>query len=94
MRRSIVLCAALLGVWLAACAPASTPAPAATGTAAQAATAPQPKATEPATVESKPDATQPVATPDLADIVKAKPDDWKRGPDGAKVTIIEWGDFQ
>jgi hypothetical protein len=88
MRRSIVLCAALLGLWLAACAPASTPAPAPTGTAAQ------PKATEPATVESKPEATQPAATPDLADIVKAKPDDWKRGPDGAKVTIIEWGDFQ
>ena len=32
--------------------------------------------------------------PDIAKIVKAQPDDWKRGPDGAKVTIIEWGDFQ
>ena len=94
MRRSIVLCAALLGLWLTACAPASTPAPAPTGTAAQATTASQPQATAPATVESTPEATQPVATPDTAKIIKAQPDDWKRGPDGAKVTIIEWGDFQ
>jgi hypothetical protein len=101
MRRSTVLFAALLGLWLAACAsPASTPAPAPTGTAApaptgtaaQAATAPQ--ATQPATAVSTPKATQPVATPDIATIIKAQPDDWKRGPDGAKVTIIEWGDFQ
>jgi hypothetical protein len=94
MRRSIVLCAALLSLWLAACAPASTPAPAPTGTAAQATVAPQPRASEPATAESQPEATQPVATPDIAKITKAQPDDWKRGPDGAKVTIIEWGDFQ
>jgi hypothetical protein len=103
MRRSTVLFAALLGLWLAACAsPASTPAPAPTGTAAQAtaaqATAAQattaPPATEPATAVSKPEATQPVATLDKAKIIKAQPDDWKRGPDGAKVTIIEWGDFQ
>ena len=104
MRRSTVLFAALLGLWLAACAPASPPAPAPTGaaapatavqaTAAPATAAPQPQATEPATVESKPKATQPVATPDIAKIIKAQPDDWKRGPDGAKVTIIEWGDFQ
>jgi hypothetical protein len=98
MRRSTVLFAALLGLWLAACAPASAPAsaptPAPTGTAAPATTAPQPQATEPATAVSKPEATQPVAAPDVATIIKAQPDDWKRGPDGAKVTIIEWGDFQ
>jgi hypothetical protein len=102
MRRSIVLCAALLSLWLAACAPASAPAPAPAGTAAQATAdtaaqatvAPQPQTSEPATAESKPEATQPSATPDIAKIVKAQPDDWKRGPDGAKVTIIEWGDFQ
>ena len=94
MRRSIVLFAALLGLWLAACAPASTPAPSPTGAAAQATNAPQPKATEPATAVSKPEATRPVATPDIAKIIKAQQDDWKRGPDGAKVTIIEWGDFQ
>src|SRR3974377_410118 len=94
MRRSIVLCAALLGFWLAACAPASTPAPGPTGTAARATSAPQPQATGPATAASKPAATQPGATPDLSKIIKAQPDDWKRGPDDAKVTIIEWGDFQ
>ena len=94
MRRSIVLFAALLGFGLAACAPAGTPAPAPTGAAAQATTAPQPQATEPATAVSKPEATQPVATPDIAKIITAQPDDWKRGPDGAKVTVIEWGDFQ
>ena len=60
----------------------------------QATNAPQPKATEPATEVSQPEAAKPVATPDIAKIVKAQPDDWKRGPDGAKVTIIEWGDFQ
>jgi hypothetical protein len=90
MRRSTVLFAALLGLWLAACAPAPAP----TRTAAQATTAPQPQATEPATAVSEPEATQPAATPDTAKIIKAQPDDWKRGPDGAKVTIIEWGDFQ
>jgi hypothetical protein len=100
MRRSTVLFAALLSLWLAACAsPASTPAPAPTGiaapaTAVPATTAPQLQATEPATAVSKPEATQPVATPDIAKIIKAQPDDWKRGPAGAKVTIIEWGDFQ
>ena len=94
MRRSIILFAALLGFWLAACAPASTPAPAPTGAAGPAPTASQPKATEPVTEASKPEAATPAATPDISKIVKAQPDDWKRGPDGAKVTIIEWGDFQ
>jgi hypothetical protein len=36
----------------------------------------------------------PQATPDIQKIVNPQPDDWKRGPDSAKVTIIEWGDFQ
>ena len=83
-----VLCMALLGLLLAACAPANTPSPAPIGAAAQS------EATEPATAVSQPETTEPVATPDIAKIVKAQPDDWKRGPDGAKVTIIEWGDFQ
>jgi hypothetical protein len=94
MRRSIVLLMALLGLLLAACAPASTGAPATTSTAIQATSAPQSKVTEPATAVSQPEATKPVATPDIAKIIKAQPDDWKRGSDGAKVTIIEWGDFQ
>ena len=94
MRRSIVLLTALLGLALAACTPASATAPASTSAATQATGAPQSTATEPATAVSQPEATKPVATPDLAKIIKAQPDDWKRGPDGAKVTIIEWGDFQ
>ncbi len=94
MRRSPVLFVALLGLLLAACAPASAPAPTPTSTATQATNTPQPKATEPATAVSQPEATKPVATPDIAKIIKAQPDDWKRGPEDAKVTIVEWGDFQ
>ncbi|HTP08057.1 MAG TPA: hypothetical protein VMP08_07390 [Anaerolineae bacterium] len=94
MRRLTILLVALLGLLLTACAPASTPAPASTSTAAPATNTPQAKATEPATVVSQPEATKPVATPDIDKIIKAQPDDWKRGPDNAKVTIIEWGDFQ
>jgi hypothetical protein len=94
MRRLSVLCAALLGLLLAACAPANTPIAAPTGAAAQATHTPQSEATEPATAVSQPEATKPVATPDIDKVLNAQPDDWKRGPDGAKVTIIEWGDFQ
>ena len=94
MRRSSILIAALLGLLLTACAPANTPVLAPTSAAVQPTQAPQAKATEPATAVSQPEATKPVATPDLAKIIKAQPEDWKRGPDDAKVTIIEWGDFQ
>ncbi len=94
MRRSSLLFAALLGLLLAACAPANTARPTATGTTAPATDTPQATGTAPATAVSQPEATKPVATPDIAQIIKAQPDDWKRGPDGAKVTIIEWGDFQ
>ncbi len=90
MRRLSVLFVALLGLLLAACAPAPAP----SSTTAAATRNPASQATEPATVVSQPGATEPVATPDIAKIIKAQPDDWKRGPDGAKVTIIEWGDFQ
>jgi hypothetical protein len=94
MRRSPVLFVALLGLFIAACAPSNAAVPTPTSTAAQATNTPQAKATEPATAVSQPEATKPVATPDIAKIIKAQPDDWKRGPDGAKVTVIEWGDFQ
>ena len=96
MRRIPILLAALLSLLMAACAPANTPAPAPTSTVAQATNTPQPQVTEPATSVSQPEATRPVpaATPDIAKIIKAQPDDWKRGPEDAKVTIIEWGDFQ
>ena len=97
--RVIIMLVALLALLLAACAPASTPAPtptqpSANGYSAQATNAPQAKATEPDTAASTPAASTPAATPDIEKIVKPQPDDWKRGPDGAKVTIIEWSDFQ
>ncbi len=94
MRRLPVLFVALLGLLLGACAPAGTPAPAPSSTTATATHNPASNTTEPATAVSQPGATEPVATPDIAKIIKAQPDDWKRVPDGAKVTIIEWGDFQ
>ena len=110
MRRIPVLLAALLGLWLTACTPANTPAPTSTIVEAYAANTPQAQATaapqaqatntpqvqttEPATAVSQPEPTKPVATPDIAKIIKAQPDDWKRGPADAKITIIEWGDFQ
>ena len=85
--RFITLLALLAGMALVACGGgANTPATAPQSTnapAAQVTTAPQ--ATVPA---------QPAATPDIEKILKAQPEDWKRGPADAKVTIIEWGDFQ
>lgn len=110
MRRSlIIMLVAVLALLLAACSPASTPVPATAQpptqppngySATQVTSAPQAKVTEPAAAtapaSTAPAATTPApaATPDMEKITKAQPDDWKRGPDGAKVTIIEWGDFQ
>ncbi len=102
MRHFAVWLVLLLAVALAACGGgASTPAPtpqSSSGYIAQATqpgaipatSAPQTQATALATSEP----TQPAATPDIQKVIKPQPDDWKRGPDGATVTIIEWGDFQ
>jgi hypothetical protein len=95
MRRIAVLLAVLLGLLVSACAPADTPVPVPTGTTAQATNTPQAEATKRSTKPiGQPEATKPVATPDMVKVIKAQPDDWKRGPDGASITIIEWGDFQ
>jgi hypothetical protein len=104
MRRIAVLLAVLLGLLVSACAPADTPVPVPTGTTVQATNAPQAEATKESTKPiGQPEATKPVATPEASTpqatpnidkIVHPQPDDWKRGPDGASITIIEWGDFQ
>jgi hypothetical protein len=97
--RLIVMLVVLMALFLAACAPAGTSIPVPTqppanNATAQATSAPQVKATEPAAAANTPEAAAPAATPDIEKVTKPQPDDWKRGPDGAKVTIIEWGDFQ
>jgi len=39
-------------------------------------------------------AATPAATPDLQRILFPTPEDWSKGAAEARVTIIEWGDFQ
>jgi cyclophilin family peptidyl-prolyl cis-trans isomerase/protein-disulfide isomerase len=101
--RVIIMLVVLLALLAAACAPASTPAPTPTQLPAndystQATDEPQAKATEPAAAANTPaanaPAATPAATPDIEKVIKPQPNDWKRGPDGAGVTIIEWSDFQ
>jgi len=97
MRRVTILFVALLGLLLTACAPAATPAP--TATLAPATVQPQPTTvkTQPTSAPQATEAAQPaapVATPDMEKVLNPQPNDHKKGPDGAPVTIIEWGDFQ
>jgi cyclophilin family peptidyl-prolyl cis-trans isomerase/protein-disulfide isomerase len=51
-------------------------------------------AAPPAVVATAPAAATPAPTPDIEKIINPQPDDWSRGPQTAKITIIEWGDFQ
>ncbi len=100
MRRLSLLLALLLAVVLTACSGASsTPAPAASPAGGGQTPTVKPSEAAPAATSQAPAATTPEATkvlptPDIQKIVKPQPDDWKRGPADAKITIIEWGDFQ
>ena len=100
MKRSSFWLALLLAAVLAACGGgAGTPAPAAPPTSAPSASSGQPPTVQsdeatPTTAPQTETATEVVPTPDIQKIVNAQPDDWKLGPGDAKVTIIEWGDFQ
>lgn len=88
----------LLLVWQVACAPAAPGAPAPTPTLdlpAPTATRPEPTATPrpspaPATPTS-PAGPQPTAESLFAPITDA---DWQKGPADARLTIIEYGDYQ
>ncbi|MFN3928216.1 MAG: hypothetical protein ACK4OK_01095 [Thermoflexus sp.] len=81
MRVIFPMIAGLFLVGLAACArPAPPPSPTASPSPS-----PSPAPTLSAT---------PPATPDLERVLFPRPDDWSKGAVEARVTIIEWGDFQ
>ncbi len=91
MKHHLIPWLMLLTVALAACGGGAS-APAAT---AQPPTQSKPTAAaQPAVVATAPAAATPAPTPDVEKIVNPQPEDWSRGPQNAKVTIIEWGDFQ
>ncbi len=81
----------LVALGLAACArPAPGPGGAGTPTALPSPTpSPSPEATAAA-----PATATPPATPDLQRILFPTPEDWSKGAPDARVTFIEWGDFQ
>lgn len=87
-----LLPALLLGslAWLAACAPALTPAPTAT--------LPPPTDTPPPPTPSPvpPTATATLAPETAGDSLfpPVTDADWQRGPRDARLTIIEYGDYQ
>ncbi|WP_376793098.1 hypothetical protein [Thermoflexus sp.] len=81
MRMIFPLIAGLVLLGLAACArPAPPPSPTASPSPSPS-PAPTPSAT-------------PSATPDLERVLFPQPEDWSKGAAEARVTIIEWGDFQ
>lgn len=72
---------------LAGCAPATTPAP--TATSAPPTPTPRPPTAVPAATQSLP------PTPSGESLFpKVTTDDWQLGPSDARLTIIEYGDYQ
>ncbi len=92
--RFIALFAVLLLVVLAACS--GTNAPAASPSSAAPATEPTtvPVQNTPAPVGTPVPAPTAGPTPDMEKVLNPQPDDWSVGPKDAKVTIIEWSDYQ
>lgn len=97
MKLKLISLIALLGMILAACGGSAAPAPTAAPATAAAPTATEsasnPTAATPAPVVTEPAGT-PMPTPDIEKIVNPQPEDWQIGAKDAKVTIIEWADFQ
>ncbi|WP_322801640.1 hypothetical protein [Thermoflexus sp.] len=57
--------------------------------------APSPTASpSPSPSPEPPSRATPAATPDLQRILFPTPEDWSKGASEARVTFIEWGDFQ
>ena len=93
--KRIALLAAMIVLAVAACAPqtASTPEVPTPNTPEP------PAATEQAVPSAQAGTDNPTAAPPTPQytreqVVLPQPDDWVRGPDTARVTFIEWGDFQ
>ncbi len=85
MKRYLTIALVLVAVLAAACAPAATPvAPTAEPPTAAPTGEPTPAAPAPT----------PGPTPDIEKVLNPQPEDWSTGPADAKVTIIEWSDFQ
>jgi hypothetical protein len=89
MRNGGYVWIALIALGLAACA-RPTPGPGGAGTP----TAPPSPSPSPEATATVPAATAPSATPDLQRILFPTPEDWSKGVPDARVTFIEWGDFQ
>ncbi len=81
MRRLSLLIAGWVLLGLVACA-RSTP-PSSPTAPPSPSPSPEPSAT-----------ATPAATPDLQRILFPTPEDWSKGAESARVTFIEWGDFQ
>ncbi len=90
MRHRVLLLLSLSTLALAACGGSGTPPP--TQSAFYAAPTAAPNTPPPAPTSTA--AATPAATPDIEKILNPQPGDWTRGPKDAKVTLIEWGDFQ
>ncbi|HEY4691178.1 MAG TPA: hypothetical protein VIK33_17850 [Anaerolineae bacterium] len=81
----------LIGLLVAACGPQSAATPTSTVNPPTSTATSTPSPTGESAV---PTAPAPVTEELIQRAITVQPDDWVRGPDTARVTIIEWGDFQ